>query len=307
MIPVCGHCNLKRDRRRLYIVRDERDGSLHQVGHSCIELYTGLKLKGLWALEFGKQLRGFGSDDAGGGPRSYSAQVDRVLGLAFAFAAEGRSYVSLKAAEFAPTPATAEDVRTALFGKIEQPKRKDYRLERDYQRALDSYHRFLENIQKGIAYGEDAALIAEIKAAADSLAPGTDYADNMHVILAGENVSLRNIGILVSLVAVYAREKELAVKREQKEPFAKGFLAPVKTRVRGLEITLTTVKSWEGQWGWTTLLVGRTADNHLVKWFASGEHDYEPGDTLSLKAATVKAHEVYEGIDQTVITRGILA
>ncbi len=41
--------------------------------------------------------------------------------------------------------------------------------------------------------------------------------------------------------------------------------------------------------------------------FASGEHDYEPGDTLSLKAATVKAHEVYEGIDQTVITRGILA
>lgn len=305
----CDHCGTKRDRKRLYIIRDDRDGTLVQVGHSCIELYTGLALKGLWALTYGPQLRGYGGDDEGGGSgRQYLAPVDRVLGLAFAFADEGRSYVSVKAAEFSDRVATAQDVRTALFGRVEPPNRKWFRREADYQRAMASYNRFLDNIRKGIEFAADADLIADIRKAADSLPTGTDYADNMHTILAGEHVSYRNIGILASLVAVYAREKELAVKREAKAPIAKGFLAPVKTRLRGLELELTTVKSWEGQYGWTTLLVGRTTDNHIVKWFASGEHDFGPGDTITIDA-TVKGHEVWtpnagDAIDQTVVTRG---
>lgn len=304
---TCDHCNLKRDRRRLYIVRDERDGRLAQIGHSCIELYTGLKLKGLWALEFGKQLRGFGSDSDGGGPRDYSAPVDRVLGLSFAFADEGRGYVSMNAAEFSDRNPTAGEVRIALFGRVDAPRAKDYRSHADYLRALEDYRRFLDNIQRGIAFSEDADLIAEIRAAADTLAPGTDYADNMRVILAGEYVSYRNVGVLASLVAVYSRKKELRVQREKAPAPAKGFLAPVKTRVRNISLVLTTVKTWEGQYGWTTLLVGRTPEGTIVKWFASGEKDYRAGDTLNLKAATVKAHEEYQGQDQTVITRGIIA
>lgn len=307
----CDHCNLKRDRKRLYIVRDDRDGSLIQVGHTCIEAFTGLAIKGLWALTYGPELRGVGGDDgSGGGQRFYGAPVDRVLGLAFAFADEGRTYVSRKAAEWSEKSATADDVRVALFGRERPPQRKHFGSERDYLRALDRYQRFLDNIVKGDGFSKDAALIADIRKAADALAPGTDYADNMHTILAGEFVSGRNVGILASLVAVYAREKELAIKREQekKAPLAKGFLAPVKERLRGLELQLTTVKSFEGQYGWTTLLVGRTPDHHLVKWFASGEFDYEPGDTLVIDA-TVKAHDVWqppqgEAVDQTVVTRG---
>ena len=309
----CDHCNLKRDRKRLYIIRDDRDGKLIQVGHTCIEAFTGLEIKGLWALTYGPELRKAGGDDeGGGGDRHYGAPVDRVLGLAFAFADEGRSYVSRKAAEFSPAWATADEVRTALFGRLRAPQRKHFHSERDYQRELDRYNRFLDNIPKGIAFADDAELIADIKKAADALRPGTDYADNMHVILAGEYVSGRNVGILASLVAVYAREKELAVKREQekKAPLAKGFLAPVKTRLRGLELQLTTVREFETDWGRSTLLVGRTPDHHLVKWFASGGWDVEPGDTLVIDA-TVKAHDVWEPrdgetIDQTVVTRGKL-
>lgn len=301
----CDHCNLKRDRRRLYIIRDERDGSLAQIGHSCIELYTGLKIKGLWALEFDQQLRGFGDDDDSyGGSREYSAPVNIVLGLAFSFSDEGRSYISVRAAEAGVGEATGGLVRSTIFYPPRQPSSRDPRVQA-------AWREYMGKVKRGYEFSKDEALIADILAAAETLRPGTDYADNMHVILAGESgyVSERNVGILASLVAVYAREKELAVKREQeaKAPPASGFLAPVKQRVKDIELALTTVRQFEGHYGWTTLLIGRTPDQHIVKWFASGRHDYEPGDTIKLSAATVKAHEIYEGIDQTVITRGKFA
>lgn len=306
----CDHCGTKRDRKRLYIIRDDRDGSLVQVGHSCIELYTGLKLKGLWALTYGPELRAFGGEGDGGSGRDYLVPVDRVLGLAFSLADEGKSYVSVKAADFGKQP-TAAAVRLALYGRVQPPQRKWFKRDSDYQKALDDYHAFLEKIRRGIEFSADADLIADIRKAADALAPGTDYADNMHTILAGENVSYRNIGILASLVAVYAKEKELAVKREQekKAPPAKGLLAPVKTRLRGLEITLDKVKAFEGQYGTRTLLSGRTDTNHVVVWWATGDHtDYEPGDLLTIDA-TVDRLDPWqprsgEAIDQTVVKNG---
>ncbi|MGV0653755.1 hypothetical protein ABQE48_07735 [Mycolicibacterium thermoresistibile] len=86
--------------------------------------------------------------------------------------------------------------------------------------------------------------------------------------------------------------------------FAKGFIGEVKERVRDFSIELTTVRQFDGNYGTTTLFVGRTPSGHVVKWFASGAWRYDVGDTLYLAAATVKAHENYKGIDQTVITRG---
>lgn len=302
----CDHCNLKRDRKRLYIIRDERDGSLAQIGHSCIELYTGLKIKGLWALEFDQQLRGFDEDDDsyGGGGSRYSAPVNIVLGLAFSFSDEGRSYISVRAAEAGVGEATGGLVRSTIFYPPRQPSSRDPRVQA-------AWREYMDKVRRGYEFAKDEALISDIIASAETLKAGTDYADNMHVILAGESgyVGQRNVGILASLVAVYAREKELAVKREQekKAPPASGFLAPVKQRVKDIEIALTTVRQFEGHYGWTTLLIGRTPEQHIVKWFASGRYDYEPGDTIKLAAATVKAHEVYEGTDQTVITRGKFA
>lgn len=299
----CDHCNLNRNRKRLYIIRDDRDDSLHQIGHSCIELYTGLSIKGLWALGFEAELRGLESDEGGGGSRDYGAPVNEVLALAFSFADEGRSYRSVKAAEFDGN-STVALVREALFSPPRPPQRSHYR-SGGYEKAVQAYENFLAKVEAAKGYLEDTELIAGIKASAETLKAGTDYADNMAVILAGESgyVSGRNVGILSSLVAVYAREKELRVERERAPQAAEGFLAPIGTRVKGISLTLKTVKSWEGQYGWTTLLVGWTPEGNVVKWFASGEKDYEAGDTITLDA-TVKAQENYQGTDQTVITRG---
>lgn len=302
---VCEHCHTHRNRNRVYVVRNNATGELTQVGHTCVELYTGLSIKGLWSLEF--DLDEFGGaeedDDWGGGGfgrTEYSAPVDKVLAYAYVLSDQGRSYASTRVREWG-TP-TVDLVRHAMFDRIRPPQGRPG--SRGYAEARAAYEKLVDDIKTAEKlYADGDPIIAAIKASAETLKSGSDYADNMAVILAGENVSRRNVGILASLVAVYARERQLAVERAARPKPVAGFLGEVKQRIRNLTIELTNVRFFDGNYGTTTLLIGITPDGHLTKWFATGCHDYEVGDRLTLDA-TVKAHEQYRGADQTTITRG---
>lgn len=288
----CGHCGLNRDRTRLYLVRDERDTSIIQLGHSCIELYTGVAPKGLWALTFDEELDKLTRDDVDGGynaTRDYGAHIDTVLAYAFAHSDKGRAYIPRG---WDNEESTASQVRTSLFV---DPNRL-----REQERAY-----FAAKATEAAAHLADTALLSAIKASVAEIAENSDYGRNLRVILAGESVSGKNVGILASLVKVYARQQQLEAERKA-NPIAKGFIGEIKERLRNLELTLTTVLERPGDYGTRTLFIGRTASGHVVKWWASGTFEFETGDTLRLEAATVKAHETYNDIDQTVITRGQL-
>lgn len=43
----------------------------------------------------------------------------------------------------------------------------------------------------------------------------------------------------------------------------------------------------------------RTDGNLLIKWFATGVRDYEPGQRVRILCATVKDHEIFRDQDQT--------
>lgn len=300
----CDHCKLDRKRVNIYIVRNNETGELVQLGHSCIELYTGLSPKGLFALTYDQELAGITEDDFGAGytQRDYATEVNTVLALAFAYADGGRSYSNTKVREWGGTP-TADKVKSHIF--VGAPKRANFgRDEEGYRKAAQEYQ---EMAAKALAFAADENLMAAIKASAEAVSADSDYGQNLRTILAGESgiVRDRNVGILASLVAVYAREAELAVKRAAAPQIAKGFLGERKERLRGLEITLRTVKVWEGDFGYTTFMVGTTADNHLVVWKASKEIDVNVGDKVILDA-TVKDHDTYKGDDQTIVTRGAI-
>lgn len=282
----CDHCGVDRARTRLYLIRDERDGSIIQLGHSCIELYTGIAPKGLWALAFDEELDAFREPSDGGfSERALGAAVDSVLAYAYAHTNQGRNYIPANADGIS----TAGRVRTSLFG--------DTRRLREQERRY-----YQDKACEAATYLDDTKLLDAIKASVTETAADTDYGRNLRVILAGESVSGRNVGILASLVKVYARKKQIEAERKA-NPIAKGFIGEVKQRIKNISLRLTTVRETDGNYGTTTLFIGRTDDGHIVKWFASGTFTYEVGDTLNLDAATVKAHEVYEGLDQTVITR----
>lgn len=287
----CDHCGVNRNRNRLYLVRDERDGNILQLGHSCIELYTGVAPKGLWALTFDEELTHFTSDDREGGfgARDYGAPVDLVLAYAFAHSDKGRNYIPSGGYD---ATSTVAHVRTSLFFDIARLKDR----ERDY---------YLAKAAEAATYATDAELITEIRASVAETDENSDYGRTLRIILAGTSVSGRNVGILASLCKVYARKMQLEAERRA-APIAAGFLGDIKERIKNISFTLTTVLLREDNYGTKTLLVGRTEDGHVVKWWAARALDIEVGDTLTLEAATVKAHENYKGIDQTVITRGTI-
>lgn len=296
--PACDHCHTNRKRVRVYVVRDDRDGKLIQLGHNCIQLYTGIEPKGLWALSFDEVLEEFAGRDEGGfggGGRDYGVRIDDVLALSFAYSDGGRMYVSKAKSDEWGKEATVDQIRGHLFSP---PKATSHPNDRGYR----EYRDYLEKGAKADAV--DEALLAAIKASAETLSAGSDYGDNMAIILAAESgyVSRRNVGVLASLLAVYRRGLEQEESKKA-QPAAQGFLGEAGAKLKGLEITAKVVKVWEGYYGMTTFLVGATDDGHTVTWKASGARSWEPGDRIKITSATIKAQENYQGTDQTVITR----
>lgn len=284
----CDHCRVDRDRVRLYLVRDDRDGSIVQLGHSCIELYTGVAPKGLWALTFDEELVEFTRDDVEGGfgSRDLGVPVEVVLAYAFAHSDKGRAYVP--AGDYGEV-GTASRVRTSLFGNINLLKVAD----REY---------FIAKGVEAATYLADAELLAAIKSSVQSVGEDSDYGRNLRVILAGQSVSGRNVGVLASLVKVYAREQQLEAERKA-NPVVAGFLGNVGERIKNISATAKTVLFGESDWGVTTFLVAIADDGHVLVWKASKRLDIETGQRFTLAAATVKAQDNYHGTDQTVISR----
>ncbi|XTP38636.1 hypothetical protein ACORG1_34885 (plasmid) [Mycobacterium sp. TJFP1] len=284
----CDHCRVVRSRSRLYLVRDDRDGSIIQLGHSCIELYTGVSPKGLWSLTFDEELESFTRDDIEGGfgPRHYGAPVDVVLAYAFAHSDKGRAYIP--AGMYSET-STVSQVRTSLFTDINRLKEAD----RDY---------YITKAAEAAGHLADGELITAIKASVTETAADSDYGRNLRVLLAGESVTGRNVGILGSLVKVYARQQQLEAERKA-TPVVAGFLGEVKERITDISATAKTVSYREGQWGTKTFLVAIADDGHMLVWSASKALDIESGQRFTIAAATIKAHDNYNGVDQTVITR----
>lgn len=296
---TCDHCKTARYRTNLFVVRDEVTGQFIQLGQNCIVLYTGLKPNGLWALNFDDEIREASNawGDSFGRSRDYSASIAEILGVALACTDGGKGYVSKAKAEASWQESTGGLVQRVLFGIYPMGNKPDEVAER---------HRIIALGEQGAALAKDDVLIAEVKAAAATLKSGSDYGDNMAIILAAESgmVSRRNINTLASLVAIYHRLREDRAAAAAKPVAAQGFIGAVGERVRDFHVTATSVRSFEGDYGVTTLLVGATDDGHVVKWFASGGREWEPGDRIHFGAATVKAHENYKGTDQTALTRG---
>ena len=85
-------------------------------------------------------------------------------------------------------------------------------------------------------------------------------------------------------------------------PVVPGFLGEQKDRIKNLEVTITGIKYIDGAYGTTSLISMRTAEGKVAKWFASGYKEIEMGSKVTIDG-TVKAQEVYNGQDQTILTR----
>ena len=280
---LCEHCGTVRNRRKSYVLRNDESGEYMQIGSSCIVLFLGVS-PALWAVGFELPAPSGESHD------SYPTRYERDAWIAISLAVSdnGKSFVSrAKSAEW-EKPATS-----GLVMNVYSPNPRAKQEEKAWVAEMQAKAETILN--------EQPELIAEVIAAGQRVGLESDYGMNLAVVLESETVSSRGLGILTSVVGVYAREQAKEAERKA-NPAVTGFLGEVKERLRDLKVTVTGVKYFDGQYGTTSLVSFRAESGHEVRWFASGVKEFELGSELVIDA-TVKAHEKYNDMDQTMVTR----
>ena len=285
---TCDHCGTKRFRNRSFVVRSEA-GEVLQVGSSCLTAFIGFSpAMALRWMTFADEI--VEESESWGGcyvPRFYS--VDSVVRMAHVVSEGGRKYIPAGAFD---KVTTSEEVRNVLH------------FVRGYGRDREEQEREVAEMRAAAA-ALPADEVAEIIEFGKALEGDSDYVQNLRVILNAESITGRHIGILSSLLKVWAKDQEREAECKANPVVSEWLDGEVKQRLRGLKVIVTKVQCWEGDYGLTTLVIFRTGEGRTVKWFASGAKDIEVGDNLVVDA-TIKKFEEYNGVKQTVVTRATI-
>jgi hypothetical protein len=95
-----------------------------------------------------------------------------------------------------------------------------------------------------------------------------------------------------------------AIERQRErevEGRASEFVGEIKERIE-FEAEVTGVYGTEGFYGHTDIVKFKDVDGNQFTWFASDYTNLERGDRMTIKG-TVKKHETYRDIKQTILTR----
>lgn len=293
---ICEHCNVRRTRVKSYLLRNTRTGEIKQVGSNCLELFLGVEIKGLWVLSYTEEEFASMADPAedwldGGGYRNSPAaySVDYLLRMAWVLSNGGRRFKSRAAAMHDDESSTADRV---LYVINWRPIGRNAERERHY---ISDMRRQASEV--------DPSIIETLREFGYTLGE-SDYAQNMRVCLDSTAISYRSVGTLVSLVGSWYKTQEREERQKvESAAYVPEFVGAIKERLRGLDLIVTKVKEIEHDYGVSTLLLFKDSENHAFKWFKSGMADLEIGQEVKIDA-TVKDHEIYEGVHQTVVTRG---
>lgn len=263
----CVHCGVRRARKDTYIVRHQ-DGTIKQVGRTCLADFT--RSKGAAEVARFAALLSKAKDMLETGDRGHDTSfhpLQDFLAMGVHLMAE-HGWVSRAAARERGIDSTATRILIELSKS--NPSRPTTA---QHDRAREA----LEWIQ------------AKLKMS-DNL---TDYEHNLSVALATGYVTPRSAGLIASLLP--ARDRAAS-------PPIPGHFGQIGKRDTWM-LHLVKVVSFHGAYGPTYIHTFRDAAGHMAIW-KTGKAASNPGHYLV--TAAVKEHAVYQGQDQTVLTRATL-
>lgn len=291
--PKCDHCGHNRDRKETFVVRHE-DGSLMQVGRSCLRDFMGTDTPGkvVWRFAYDQEFRNtLGDEDGWGGSGRLMYWGQEVVALTIAairlwgWCSKGQAehnddlnptihYVSLV-------------LDKATEGRDRRPHPDRKRLEAEVK-------------------DEDWEKASEVlEWAREGGAGDSDYGHNLRVLAGLVEIEPRRAGFLASAVAAKARaeEAELRRTREREEAGVSQWIGKEGERLRGIDVTLLSSRAISSNdWNQVVLVKFRDGSGNIYTWFTGSPPAMNPGEQTTIDG-TVKRHTEYNGAQETQLTR----
>ncbi len=286
----CEHCGTKRRRKKIVVLKDKA-GKLTQVGATCLSKYiagvstayaAGIYDIYCWYERMVRDLDREMDPDAWadcGQMGSVGFETLHVLAAAAEMIAE-HGWTSARACGFDETPTRdriSEYLAAWSAGKAEPPSQKSFQAAKD---AL------------GWIRAKDLALLH-------------GYMGNLALVLSGDALQQKRFGLAVSVFAAKQNEDKHAAEQQQKEQEEKQspseWVGDIKTR-QTMTLTLDFLFDIHGVYGLTTMHKFHDEGGNVIIWFCTGYSEFEIDETYLVKA-TIKKHDVHDGIKQTIVNR----
>ena len=300
---TCDYCKTNRKRNKTYLVVNRETGEWKQLGKECLKLFVvGIDVDAIATLEsFIKEAEEVAnpSDEFFYNRRARFVEVQRALELAQA---------ATKIFGFVATRDSVGDRNVLSTKNIVQAK---ILKEIGYQNDLlniDSSDREKINlaVAKLTVYLESAeeSISNDIIALRETVTelPDEPYYNNLKTVLANEYVPIDKLGLLVSAPKAISRYYEFKKMQEEKEKLAKSsnYIGEVGEKISVNFASGREVACCETQFGLLHIYEFKDVNGNIVIWKSSSSKDIPESGTVT---GTVKAHEEYNGVKQTVILR----
>lgn len=294
---TCDYCKTNRKRTKTYLVTNRATGEWKQLGKECLKLFvTGIDVDAIATFEsFIKEAEDAANpgDEFFYNRRFKFVKVADALALAYAVYRE-RGYLA--------TRNTMGDSNDLCNKNVVQRKlTQKYGYDSDFLNIFDSVRNEIDKI----TIKADAEIAKEdVEAAVEAVKefPDESYYNNLKVVVENEYIPLNKLGLLVSIPKAIDRYKEEKKAQEEKEKLAKSsnYIGSVGEKISVNFISGREVACCETQFGLLHIYEFKDANGNTVVWKSSSSKDIPESGVV---AGTVKAHEEYNGIKQTVILR----
>lgn len=284
--PTCDACKFKRRRMKSHIIRNGRD--VLEVGSECLKMYTGgydVPALVRSMMKVNNRLAGY----AMLGPKY--ERIDTEFFLALSFEAMTRyGWSSRSKPDGEPTADRALDAIRNNGG------------------LLRSNDKFISDHEVSETSGKRAASALAWLSEVDT--GGNTYLHNIKKLGSKPTFEAKYAGYVASIAMAYEKSRTRKQQAE-KEQVESGYIGEPKKRLVFKDLELIGCFDIPGYYGTTYLHKFRDESCNIITWFSSSQnygYDLDTNEIERSKArftgkATVKKHEEYNGVKQTVITR----
>jgi len=279
----CGHCGFRRNRKDTFILRDEA-GEFLQVGRTCLKDFFGHNPEDILRR---------------------AQYITKVIDVIREGEACGEAYItnrrSIDLLTFLSYVVSSIDENGWTSGKdaFNDPDRMSSR-----DQAANTMFMWPRTLVEDLPTADHIAKADLVLEFITTLDPNkSDFNFNMTQMAKLQTIDFKATGIAAAMVFCYNRSLEQEAKKKLTKPQQdlsnSNYVGKEKERLQ-LDVTILSSREQEGQFG--RYNITRMLDGAGNLFVSFGQYYAQPGDKATVKG-TVKRHQDYNGVKQTVLNR----